>query len=143
MIVHIHNEAEMIILAEKLAAEILAGDCIALHGELGAGKSFLSRAMMRALGVTDEALPSPTFALIQEYQAARELSIAHMDWYRLEGEQEVEQLGVAEFFQPPWVTFIEWSERAPSLLPEQTKHIFIDIDFSRPEYRLVKIKSNS
>ncbi len=136
----IHNEAEMVTLAKKLAADIQPGDCIALHGELGAGKSFLSRAMMRELGVTDEALPSPTFAIIQEYQAAHGLAIAHMDWYRLDGEQEVDQLGVIEFFEPPWVSFIEWSERAPSLLPEQTTHIYITLDFDQPAQRVVEVK---
>jgi len=65
LIQHIQNETAMIALAKQLAANIQAGDCFALHGELGAGKSFLARAMMRALGVTDEALPSPTFAIIR------------------------------------------------------------------------------
>ena len=89
----------MIILAEQLAADVQAGDCFALHGDLGAGKSFLARAMMRILGVKDEALPSPTFAIIQEYDADNELKIAHMDWYRLEGSFDVANLGVDEFFR--------------------------------------------
>jgi len=136
----IHSESEMITFAKKLAADVVAGDCFALHGELGAGKSFLARAMMRTLGVTDEALPSPTFAIIQEYDADNQLKIAHMDWYRLEGEHEIEMLGIHEFFEAPWVTLIEWSERAPSLLPKHSKHIHIEIDFQHPEQRTVHIK---
>ncbi|MDX8387582.1 MAG: tRNA (adenosine(37)-N6)-threonylcarbamoyltransferase complex ATPase subunit type 1 TsaE [Ghiorsea sp.] len=135
-----HNEAEMIKLAQTLAAETKAGDCFALHGELGAGKSFLSRAIMRALGVTDEALPSPTFAIIQEYDATGCVRIAHMDWYRLGNEHDVDTLGVHEFFEVPWVTLIEWSERAPSLLPEHTKHIHIDLDMQHHEHRHVQIR---
>jgi len=138
--IHIHSEAEMITFAKKLAADVHAGDCFALHGELGAGKSFLARAMMRALGVTDEALPSPTFAIIQEYDADNQLKIAHMDWYRLEGEHEIEMLGIHEFFVAPWLTLIEWSERAPSLLPKHTKHIHIEIDLQHPEHRTVQVK---
>ena len=138
---HIKNEAEMIILAEQLAADVQAGDCFALHGDLGAGKSFLARAMMRILGVTDEALPSPTFAIIQEYDADNELKIAHMDWYRLEGSFDVANLGVDEFFSQPWLTLIEWSERAPELLPKHTKHIHISLDEQDINSRFVKITS--
>ncbi len=140
MNIPIHSEDEMTALGQKLALDARAGDCFALHGDLGAGKSFLSRAIMRALGVTDEALPSPTFAIIQEYDAAHQLKVAHMDWYRLENEQDVDQLGVHEFFTPPWITLIEWSERAPSLLPEHTKHIDIEIDLNHPEQRHVHIR---
>jgi len=136
---YIQNEAEMIVLAKQLAADVQAGACFALHGDLGAGKSFLARAMMRVLGVTDEALPSPTFAIIQEYDADNGLKIAHMDWYRLEDSFDVENLGVDEFFSPPWLTLIEWSERAPELLPKHTKHIHISLDEQDINARFVKI----
>jgi len=138
---YIQNEAAMITLAKQLAADVQAGDCFALHGDLGAGKSFLARAMMRALGVTDEALPSPTFAIIQEYNAANQLKVAHMDWYRLEDSFDVVNLGVDEFFSPPWFTLIEWSERAPELLPKNTKHIHITLDEKDINARFVKINS--
>ena len=137
---HIQNETAMIALANQLAEDVQAGDCFALHGELGAGKSFLSRAIMRALGVTDEALPSPTFAIIQEYDAANHLKVAHMDWYRLEGAYDVDNLGVPEFFSPPWVSLIEWSERAPALLPQNTTHIYIDLDDTDMNARHVRIE---
>ena len=137
----IHNEDEMRELGDKLAESIKAGDCLALHGDLGAGKSFLARAIMRALGVIDSALPSPTFAIIQEYDAANYLRVAHMDWYRLENGDEVENLGIQEFFAPPWVTLIEWSERASYLLPPQTRHIHIEIPQDNFKHRHVHIKS--
>ena len=143
----IENEAAMISLAKSLAANIQAGDCFALHGDLGAGKSFLARAMMRALGVTDEALPSPTFAIIQEYDAANHgknegLKIAHMDWYRLEDSFDVANLGVDEFFAAPWVSLIEWSERAPELLPQSTTHIYIELDGTDINTRHVRIEKS-
>jgi tRNA threonylcarbamoyl adenosine modification protein YjeE len=96
--------------------------------------------MMRALGVTDEALPSPTFAIIQEYDANQSLKVAHMDWYRLEDAMDVEHLGVSEFFAAPWVSLIEWSERAPSLLPPNTTHIYIDLDDADMDARKVRIE---
>ncbi len=137
----IENEAAMIALAESLAANIKAGDCFALHGELGAGKSFLARAMMRALGVTDEALPSPTFAIIQGYDTNGGLKVAHMDWYRLEDSFDVANLGVDEFFTAPWVSLIEWSERAPELLPQSTTHIYIALDETDINTRHVRIET--
>lgn len=137
---HIQNEAEMIVLAKQLAADVQLGDCFALHGDLGAGKSFLARAIMRALGVTDEALPSPTFAIIQEYDADNRLKVAHMDWYRLEDGFDVANLGVDEFFSPPWLTLIEWSERAPELLPKNTVHIYIELDKTDMNARFVRIE---
>ena len=140
MSILIENEAAMIALAKQLVEDIQAGDCFALHGDLGAGKSFLARAMMRALGVTDEALPSPTFAIIQEYDANTELKVAHMDWYRLEDSFEVANLGVDEFFSPPWLTLIEWSERAPELLPQSTTHIYIELDDTDINTRHVRIE---
>ncbi len=140
MSILIENEAAMITLAESLAANINAGDCFALHGELGAGKSFLARAIMRSLGVTDEALPSPTFAIIQEYDANDGLKIAHMDWYRLEDVMDVDNLGVTEFFAAPWVSLIEWSERAPELLPQSTTHIYIELDDTDINTRHIRIE---
>lgn len=136
----IKNEADMVKLTQDLAEQCQAGDCFALHGDLGAGKSFLARGMMRALGVTDEALPSPTFAIIQEYDAANGLKVAHMDWYRLEDSFDVANLGVDEFFAAPWLTLIEWSERAPDLLPKYTVHIYIELDDTDINARFVRIE---
>jgi len=129
----------MLLLAKELGKTIQAGDCFALHGELGAGKSFLARALMRELGVVDEALPSPTFAIIQEYEAARNIKVAHMDWYRLESEHDVHMLGVEDFFTAPWVSLIEWSERAVSLLPKQHTSIHITLDENDMNARYVRI----
>lgn len=139
--IHIANEAEMTSLAKQLAAHAKAGHCYALQGDLGVGKSFLARAMMRALGVTDAALPSPTFAIIQEYTAANALKIAHMDWYRLEGQHDIEALGIYEYFEKPWLTLIEWTERAPQVLPINTTFIRISLHESDPQKRKVEIKS--
>ncbi|ATX78985.1 tRNA threonylcarbamoyladenosine biosynthesis protein TsaE [Mariprofundus aestuarium] len=117
-----NSEAETVAVAQRFAATLKPGDVVALFGDLGAGKSFFSRAVMRALGVTDAALPSPTFAIIQEYEAAS-CRVAHMDWYRLEDADEIEMLGVRDYFQPPWVTLIEWPERAKHALPNEVVRV--------------------
>lgn len=121
-----HNETETVEIAIRLAASLAAGDVVALSGELGAGKSVFCRALMRALGVQDAALPSPTFSIIQEYDGANDgeyCRLAHMDWYRLGDAEEIEMLGVRDYFQPPWICLIEWAERAPVLLSESTIHV--------------------
>ncbi len=132
--IRLENEAATVAYAQKLATEIKPGQVIALSGELGAGKSVFSRALMRALGVTDEALPSPTFALIQTYDG-KGCQIAHMDWYRLDDAGEIEMLGVRDYFESPWITLIEWPERAFDLLPADAIRIEITTDPEDVELR--------
>jgi tRNA threonylcarbamoyladenosine biosynthesis protein TsaE len=123
----LENEAATVAYAQKLARQIKPGQVIALSGELGAGKSVFARALMRALGVTDEALPSPTFALIQTYDGDG-CKVAHMDWYRLDDADGIEMLGVRDYFTLPWISIIEWPERAPDLLPPDAIRIEIKTD---------------
>lgn len=133
-----NNEAETCDFAEKLAQTLKSGDVVALSGELGAGKSVFSRALMRALGVKDEALPSPTYAIIQEYDgecASQPCKVAHMDWYRLSDSEEVEMLGVHEFFAAPWISIIEWPERARHLLPAHAIRILLKVDEDHQDVR--------
>ncbi len=136
------NEAATVVCAQKLAREIKPGQVIALSGELGVGKSVFARALMRALGVTDEALPSPTFALIQTYDGqtcdGQGCQVAHMDWYRLDDTSEIEMLGVRDYFEPPWITIIEWLERAPDLLPEDSIRLHLSCVDDNPDVRIIK-----
>ncbi|MFC1567703.1 tRNA (adenosine(37)-N6)-threonylcarbamoyltransferase complex ATPase subunit type 1 TsaE [Pseudomonadota bacterium] len=136
----LENEAATVAYAQKLAKQIKPGLVIALSGELGAGKSVFSRALMRALGVTDEALPSPTFALIQTYDG-KDCQVAHMDWYRLDGADEIEMLGVRDYFEPPWIAIIEWPERAPDLLPANAIRIELKTDPDDFELRFLSHNS--
>lgn len=112
---------------------------MALYGDLGAGKSFFSRAVMRALGVTDAALPSPTFAIIQEYEA-RDCRVAHMDWYRLDDAEEIEMLGVRDYFQAPWIALIEWPDRAPHMISDRAVKVRLWPDECEPEVRMIEIE---
>jgi len=134
-----YNESETVEIAVRFAASLKPGDVVAISGELGAGKSVFCRAIMRALGVTDEALPSPTFAIIQEYDAEH-CRVAHMDWYRLEGAAEIEMLGVRDFFILPWICLIEWPERGNDLLPEGAIQIRIQCDADHMAWRLIQVR---
>jgi tRNA threonylcarbamoyl adenosine modification protein YjeE len=107
-------------LGAGIAAELKAGDAVALWGDLGAGKTTLARAVLRALGVTEN-VPSPTFTLVQTYETAR-LRVSHFDLYRLKRARELEQLGLDDALADGAV-LVEWPERAPEALPPETLHV--------------------
>jgi tRNA threonylcarbamoyl adenosine modification protein YjeE len=102
-------------LGEDLALTVKPGDCLALRGDLGAGKSALSRALIRAVA-GDDALevPSPTFTLVQSYELR--YPIFHFDLYRLADESELAELGLDEALSSG-VVLIEWPDKAGSALP--------------------------
>lgn len=110
------DEAETIRLGEELALTVRPGDCIALVGDLGAGKSTLARALIRAIA-DDEMLevPSPTFTIVQSY--ALRFPVAHLDLYRLSDVSELDELGIDEMLSDG-VCLIEWPEIAARDLPK-------------------------
>jgi tRNA threonylcarbamoyl adenosine modification protein YjeE len=120
-------------LAARIGRRLRAGDAVALWGDLGAGKTTLAREILRALGVT-EAVPSPTFTLVQTYETPT-LAVAHYDLYRLASARELEELGFREALDDGAV-LVEWPQRAPEYLPDETLHLRLAID---GEGRHVKI----
>lgn len=136
--IRLEDEAATCAFASELSETLKPGQVITLAGELGAGKSTFARALMRALGVKDKAMPSPTFSLIQTYEGEG-CMVAHMDWYRLEDIEEIEMLGVHEYFASPWISIVEWAERAESLLPENSIRITLAVDESDLSARILTI----
>ena len=119
------DEAATTRLGAVIARLLRAGDAVCLTGPLGAGKSTLARGLIRALTRPDEDVPSPTFTLVQFYEAA-ELSLAHFDLYRLAGPDEVEEVGLDEALDNGAV-LIEWPERLEGHLPADRLDIEIAI----------------
>lgn len=113
----LRDEAATGQLAEDIAAILGPGDLIALSGDLGAGKSALSRALLRTIA-EDVALevPSPTFTLVQTYDFER-ISVSHFDLYRLEEPDELEELGLVELLETG-AALVEWPELGGNLLPD-------------------------
>jgi tRNA threonylcarbamoyl adenosine modification protein YjeE len=110
------DEPAMTPLASLIACELRPGDWICLEGDLGAGKTTLARAIIRAvLAEPNAEVPSPTFALVQGYDAGR-LPLVHADLYRIAAANETTELGLAEAVSRGAV-LIEWPERAPSIHP--------------------------
>ena len=102
-------------LGQWFAARLKAGDCLLLEGQIGAGKSHFARAFIQARLGRAEDVPSPTFTLVQSYQA--DVEIWHADLYRLSHPDEVLELGLDEAFDSA-ICLIEWPDRLGSLLPK-------------------------
>jgi tRNA threonylcarbamoyl adenosine modification protein YjeE len=112
--------AETIALGSRIAAGLEPGDCVALAGDLGAGKTTLARAILRALGVR-ETVPSPTFTLVQCYETGR-CPVRHYDFYRIEKASEIAELGFDEALAEG-VALVEWPERAGTSIPDASLHV--------------------
>jgi len=100
-----------------LAARVRPGDVIALSGDLGMGKTSIARGLLAALGLAGEA-PSPSFAIVQPYDPPEvRLPVLHVDLYRIDDPEELEELGLAEALSDTLV-LVEWPERAPGHWPQ-------------------------
>jgi tRNA threonylcarbamoyladenosine biosynthesis protein TsaE len=98
---------------------------IALHGNMGAGKTTFIHALCVAKGVK-EVISSPTFSIINEYSFPGGM-IYHIDLYRLKDEEEALRVGVEDCLYSNHICFVEWPEKAPGLFPTDTMHAFIEV----------------
>lgn len=98
----------------------------AFHAEMGTGKTTFIHALCESLGVK-EAISSPTFAIINQYQSKEVGVLLHMDWYRLKDEEEAIMAGVEDHLNSGDYCFIEWPEKAAGLLPDDTFHIYLEM----------------
>jgi tRNA threonylcarbamoyladenosine biosynthesis protein TsaE len=109
------SEDDTALLGEALSEICAAGDLIALYGDLGAGKSALCRAFVRALTSEDQDVPSPTFTLVQSYETPEE-TVYHYDLYRLNKPDDVLELGMEEALEEG-ICLVEWPEKMGPYLP--------------------------
>ena len=107
----------------RLATLLVAGDVVALTGELGAGKTQFTQGLARGLGVTGRVV-SPTFVLVNEYRGR--LPVHHVDAYRTESLTELLDLGLEEMFSGDGVTVVEWADKLTPLLPPHAVHVHIE-----------------
>ncbi len=111
--IRVKNQEQTALLASKIAEKLEGNEIIFLQGQLGAGKTFLARSILKALGYEEEVV-SPTFILQCEYRAR--VPVLHLDLYRLEYGEEIDDLGLEEYLDR-YVWLVEWADRFPGQLP--------------------------
>lgn len=110
--------------AGALARLLPADRILALHGDLGAGKTTFIRGLARAWAI-DEPVTSPTFNLYTIYQGSRQL--VHLDAYRLRSADDLDALMIQDFMRSPWCFAIEWPERISTAIPDDAWHLDLEI----------------
>ncbi|MCB1101676.1 MAG: tRNA (adenosine(37)-N6)-threonylcarbamoyltransferase complex ATPase subunit type 1 TsaE [Kiritimatiellae bacterium] len=110
--------------AAAWAVGLPPGAVVALHGELGAGKTCFVQGMAEGLGIAGP-VTSPTFTLLHEY--GEPVRLIHMDAYRLSGPEEAEDLGFEEWLERGAILAVEWPERISPLLPSHTLHVYLEL----------------
>jgi tRNA threonylcarbamoyladenosine biosynthesis protein TsaE len=128
------DEAATARLGAAIARGLKSGEAVCLSGPLGAGKSTLARALVRALTTPDEDVPSPTFTLVQFYEGDR-LKIAHFDLYRLTNPDEAYEIGLDEALDDG-AAVIEWPERLDGRLPPDRLDVEIALSGAGRSVRL-------
>lgn len=111
-------------LGKIIGEKLKQGDIISLNGDLGAGKTHMTKGLAEGLGVFDY-ITSPTFTIVNEYEGR--LPLYHFDVYRIDDIQEMYEIGFDEYLFGKGVSIIEWGDIVKELLPENTIHIDIKI----------------
>src|SRR5687768_17040825 len=119
------SAAETEAVAADLARALRGGECVALHGDLGAGKTQFVRGLVRGLGGSPRAVSSPTFVLLNVYDRGR-LTVYHLDAYRVSGAEDFEAIGFSELLDQNGVVVVEWAERVSELLPTDRTDVRIE-----------------
>jgi len=113
-------------LAAAWAAELPLDATVALHGDLGAGKTTWVQGLALGFGI-DEPVTSPTFTIYTIHQGMTRM-LAHLDAYRLGSTEEAQDLLIEEFLVSPWCLAVEWPEKLPGWLPVDAWHLDLDIE---------------
>ena len=111
----------------KVASElikVLKSPIWLFYGEMGSGKTTLIREILHQLDVKDN-IQSPTFSLVNEYLGQEDKTIYHFDFYRIENEEEAYDIGIEDYFYSDNLCLIEWPEKIPNLLPDNSAEIHI------------------
>lgn len=137
-----HTIEQTFHLGNTIAKALHSGDIILLHGEMGSGKTTLTKGILSHFGIHPDTVVSPTFSLMQQYSVNSDQeidTIIHVDTYRLRESQELVDIGLTDYLgESRTVCIIEWPEKAQELLQEKKLiHIYcVSVDETTREYRI-------
>ncbi|MBQ9477743.1 MAG: tRNA (adenosine(37)-N6)-threonylcarbamoyltransferase complex ATPase subunit type 1 TsaE [Bacteroidales bacterium] len=123
----IQNLAGIGAAAEAFLREIGDRRLVAFYGEMGAGKTTFTTALCHVLGVRDDAVSSPTFAIVNEYRAADGRPVFHFDFYRIKEAAEALDIGLYDYLDSGELCLMEWPENIEELLPDETLRVRIEV----------------
>jgi len=132
----VKSETETEKIAQEFARLLKPGDVIGLTGELGSGKTFFVKAACKTFGIMN--VSSPSFAIVNFYNGIEKIN--HFDFYRIKKIEELYDIGFDEYIDEHSITFIEWAEMFPELMP--AKYYQIKIVFSNNDNRKITISKN-
>lgn len=133
-----NSPEETLLLGKKIGERLTRKDIVGLIGELGSGKTYITRGILSGLGCTENAL-SPSFVLLNIYKGR--YPVYHFDFYRLDSIEEILQLGYEEYFYDDGVTIVEWADKMGELLPSNAIRIFLEI--TGVDRRRITIRSDT
>ena len=134
-----YNEAETFALGEALGQMAVPGKVYCLNGDLGTGKTVISKGFAKGLGITSH-VTSPTFTIVNVYEEGR-MPFYHFDVYRIVDPYELEEIGYEEYFYGNGITMVEWSALVEELIPEDAIEILVEKDISKGlDYRSITIE---
>lgn len=119
----IENEFEMLKFGTLISQRLNKGDVIYLYGDLGAGKTTLTKGILQGLGFTGS-VKSPTYTLVETYPI-NGITLQHFDLYRLSDPEELEWIGIRDYFTNDTISLIEWPQKGGDFLPRPSKEIHI------------------
>lgn len=123
----INSLSEIDSAARQFLSELGDSRVVAFYGSMGAGKTTFITALCKALGVRDDAVSSPTFAIVNEYRSSSGESIFHFDFYRIERISEALDIGFYDYIDSGCLCLMEWPENIEDLLPEDCLRVHIDV----------------
>ena len=130
-----HSEDETRKIGEQFASSLNGNEVVGLSGDLGAGKTQFVKGICNFFGLNESEISSPTFSIVNEYPG--KTSIYHFDFYRIQDEKELWDIGIEDYFFRSGIKIIEWYELAPNVLPE--KIIKVKIEINEDDSRIITI----
>ena len=135
--IHTTSQEETMELGKRLGEKVFANSCVVLEGNLGAGKTTLTKGIALGLGI-DRVIKSPTYTLIREYRKGR-LPLFHMDMYRIEESGGASEVGLEEYFYAGGVCVVEWAQYIEDELPLAFLKVQIDREGDGESERLIRL----